>query len=730
MFVRAALVLISIGYGIASLGMTDQMLLADEGVRTPRTGFLNRTLIDDDGTHRYVLFVPKDYKPDRPWPLIVFLHGAGERGSDGQLQTTAGLGPFVRAHEDTFPFLVLFPQCEDDQSRILTGWSARAAATQRMLRMLERVETDYAVDPQHRILTGWSMGGYGVWNVAAATPDRWSALVPIAGGGDPGLIDSLRQIPIWAIHGQRDNVIRPSASQRLIDALHSVGSSPWLTILPEAGHDVWKTAYGSKELYQWMLAPTNSGTPPALNSALAEADVKPEFAPVLEIANAAELRLGNRLLSGLSYAIPSHVPKSALSGSIADIRDQTNAEGYWFNVTFSRISYTAQLEKAHVEAIGDGRLQLKLGLRQVDLTIGNTSIVGDGRSAAAGPVSIMVGHQRPAWLSVVVEPYVENRRLRLKLVKSDFTIDPDNYMVTSPWGVSVRGLGMDRRRVSDSIVQGLYSRRRRVEEEVSAAVPAMLKWVEDTLDISDAGLGVSAIWPLPVYRPDVRIWPETVSTDKTGVTIRLGMAAANPTAQPLTFRKASASGEPAAYDENSFADGNSLQLKIQAGVMEPLSQLLVESRAARINVLDIPGDAFAGLTDRAALSAILPELGTWPEETELRTELILRRPFLMETLPSPNGSNSDRIDPAADSTERTSEIQSCVLSLNAPEVTLVISRRVASGQNQWTQLAEFDCSISQGIAASVVEIRDGTDLKLLPTTNAQLNVTDGRIQHT
>lgn len=680
----------------------------DSSTTGESTGFVSRTLEDDTGVHRYTLFVPRAYSPDRKWPLMVFLHGAGERGTDGNLPTTVGPGPYIRSHADEFPFLVLFPQCESQESRLLTGWAAGSPDAQRMLQMVQAVEADYAVDSEHRVLTGWSMGGYGVWSIAAQTPELWSALVPVSSGSEGEVAAALEATPVWAIHGQRDNVIRPSAARAVVSALREAGGSPWLTVVPTAGHDVWRTAYESQALYDWIAAPSNAGPIPALTpQAVAPKGAEPEpFEPVLEIANAAEVRLGNRLFSGLSYAIPSYVPQSALSGSIADIHDSTNAEGYWFNVTFSRISYSAELAQAKVEAIGKNQLRLRFGLENVNLTIGATYVRGSGRAATAGPVTIGIGHRRPVWLEIVVEPSVKDRALRLRTVSSSFRIENDNWYVSSPWGVSTSGLGMTRERVSRSIVQGLYSRKSRIEREVSAAVPSIMKWVEETLDISDAGRGVAAIWPLPVYRPDVRIWPEAVTTDANGASIRLGMAAAAPTPQPLPFRKIVA--EPFTGDPEAAT--RTLQLTVNAGVLEPLSRLLVESQAARINVLDIPGDAFAPLVSRDQLAAAVPALQTMSEDVEIQTELVLKQPFSLASLPN---------DPAGEAAADT-------MTLRAPEAVLLVSMRPSAPDSAWVPIAEFDCGIEQNIQAEVGELRDASDLKLVPASEPQIRVTGGR----
>ena len=144
--------------------------------------FVSKTLTDADGDHKYQVYLPNNYSAQKKWPVMVFLHGAGERGTDGQLQTQVGLGAVLKTQPQAFPFVVLFPQCEDKESRLLPGWRAEGPDGKRVLAMLSAVEEEYSIDTERRILTGWSMGGYGVWHLAAAHPDMWSALLPIASG--------------------------------------------------------------------------------------------------------------------------------------------------------------------------------------------------------------------------------------------------------------------------------------------------------------------------------------------------------------------------------------------------------------------------------------------------------------------------------------------------------------------------------------------------------------------
>jgi len=145
-------------------------------------GMVDRVYRDADGQHKYVVFVPDDYTPEKAWPVILFLHGAGERGTDGKAQTRVGLGPAVKARQDTFSFLAVFPQCEDTKGRILTAWSPESPDGKRALKILAQVEKEFRIDKDRQILTGWSMGGYGACRLAAASPERWAAVVPLAGG--------------------------------------------------------------------------------------------------------------------------------------------------------------------------------------------------------------------------------------------------------------------------------------------------------------------------------------------------------------------------------------------------------------------------------------------------------------------------------------------------------------------------------------------------------------------
>lgn len=217
------------------------------GAQETQHGFLNRVFRGPDGDAKYVLFVPHDYQADKAYPLILFLHGAGETGTDGLKQSVVGLGPALKKREKTFPFLAVFPQ---SQKRT---WKADSADAQRALAILAEVEKNYKVDGQRIYLTGLSMGGYGTWSLAAAHPERWAAIAPICGGGDPKQAAKIKNIPCWCFHGDADKAVPVARSRDMVQALKDAGASPRYDEYPGVGHNSWDRAYGNEELYTWLL---------------------------------------------------------------------------------------------------------------------------------------------------------------------------------------------------------------------------------------------------------------------------------------------------------------------------------------------------------------------------------------------------------------------------------------------------------------------------------------------
>jgi predicted peptidase len=193
----------------------------------------------------YLQYLPEDYaaEPERKWPLLVFLHGAGERGDDLDKVKIHGPPKLAEAGKK-FPFIVIAPQCPKD-----SWWPWEP-----VMPLIEKLEKDLRVDSNRIYLTGLSMGGYGTWNLATRYPDKFAAVAPICGGGVPYLTKRIPDLPVWAFHGGKDTVVAPVESQRMIDALKKNGNGhAWLTIYPEAGHNSWTEAYSTEALWQWFL---------------------------------------------------------------------------------------------------------------------------------------------------------------------------------------------------------------------------------------------------------------------------------------------------------------------------------------------------------------------------------------------------------------------------------------------------------------------------------------------
>jgi len=191
---------------------------------------------------RYLLFLPDNYQAKEKWPMLVFLHGRGERGDNIELVKKHGPPKIVENKKD-FPFIVLSPQCPLDQS-----WSSVP-----VIDLIDEIASKYRVDPNRIYLTGLSMGGYGTWDIATRYPYRFAALAPICGGGNPAAARLLRHLPIWVFHGAKDNTVPLSRSQEMVEALREVDGNVKFTVYPEAGHDSWTATYDNPELYQWFL---------------------------------------------------------------------------------------------------------------------------------------------------------------------------------------------------------------------------------------------------------------------------------------------------------------------------------------------------------------------------------------------------------------------------------------------------------------------------------------------
>jgi predicted peptidase len=231
------------------------------------TGFLDRSVEVAGSTYHYQVYVPASYTPAQRWPVILFLHGAGERGNDGLTQTQVGLGTAIRQNSSRYPAIVVFPQAPKDS--LWVGVPARAA-----MAALEKTTGEFQTDPDRIYLTGLSMGGNGSWYLAYRYPAKFAALAPICGwvsrfspwfqnaetvvpadSGAPfeALARRIARMPIWIFHGEEDNAVPVDQSRQAAAALTSAGAPVQYTELPGLGHNSWDAAYGSARFATWLL---------------------------------------------------------------------------------------------------------------------------------------------------------------------------------------------------------------------------------------------------------------------------------------------------------------------------------------------------------------------------------------------------------------------------------------------------------------------------------------------
>ncbi|HUV40473.1 MAG TPA: prolyl oligopeptidase family serine peptidase [Sedimentisphaerales bacterium] len=193
----------------------------------------------------YLIFLPEGYgRTRKSWPVILFLHGAGERGNDIEKLRLHGLPRIVETRKD-FAFIVVSPQCP------MTSWWPQEQEL--LINLVREVVKKYEVDTERIYLTGLSMGGFGTWSLACRYPDYFAAIAPICGGYEPFLAGSLKDVPVWAFHGAKDEVVPVSRSEDMVEAVNAAGGDAKLTVYPDAGHDAWTATYNNDELYKWFL---------------------------------------------------------------------------------------------------------------------------------------------------------------------------------------------------------------------------------------------------------------------------------------------------------------------------------------------------------------------------------------------------------------------------------------------------------------------------------------------
>jgi predicted peptidase len=246
------------------------ILCAASAAAGVQTGFLDRTVSVSGSSYRYQVYVPADFNLKKSWPVILFLHGAGERGSDGLLQTDVGLPHAIRQNAARFPFVVVIPQCSKDKIWGDPNMQVQALAA------LDASIKEFHGDRNHIYLTGLSMGGFGTWEIAAAHPGRFAALVPICSGvrplkdwpdlrvkvaDDANVADPYAEVarrigktPVWMFHGDADQAVPVEESRHMAAALKAANAEFKYTEYPGVNHNSWDKAYAEPDLVSWLLS--------------------------------------------------------------------------------------------------------------------------------------------------------------------------------------------------------------------------------------------------------------------------------------------------------------------------------------------------------------------------------------------------------------------------------------------------------------------------------------------
>jgi len=205
-------------------------------------------------THRFAVWLPPDYAKDgAKRPAILFLHGSGESGTDGEKPTHVGLGPVLEAHPERWPFIIVFPQKPTDTEE---WWEREDLA----FAALSDAAEAYGIDTSRVALVGMSQGGHGTWMIGARHPDRWRCLVPVCGYGRARTVaPRILELPVWCFQGLKDDIVMPHETREIVRWLHDLRRSAGLdtsevraTFYPEANHNAWDPAFAEPELPVWI----------------------------------------------------------------------------------------------------------------------------------------------------------------------------------------------------------------------------------------------------------------------------------------------------------------------------------------------------------------------------------------------------------------------------------------------------------------------------------------------
>lgn len=233
------------------------------------SAYQKKVFVSGNDTMGYRLLLPQDYDSKKVYPLLLFLHGAGERGNDNEKQLVHGAGLFlVDSIRKKYPAIVVFPQCSADsywssmnirydsvsktREFIFDADNAPTKAMELVIKLYKQLKKEFKTNPKKQYVGGLSMGGMGTFEIANRLPGAFAAAFAICGGGDPKTAETLSSTAWWIFHGLKDNVVNPKYSIEMANALKAAGADIRLTLYPEANHNSWDSAFAEPELMPWL----------------------------------------------------------------------------------------------------------------------------------------------------------------------------------------------------------------------------------------------------------------------------------------------------------------------------------------------------------------------------------------------------------------------------------------------------------------------------------------------
>ena len=233
--------------------------------------FLKQSFIQNGDTLPYRILMPENYDPKKKYPLVIFLHGSGERGNDNEIQLVHGAALFLRdSIRKKYPAIVVFPQCPATSywsnvnivTDSITGKrkfefiakSKPTVAMNLLLNFMDDLKAKYSIHKKKMYIAGLSMGGMGTFELVNRKPNLFAAAMPICGGANPATANKLVKTKWWIFHGEKDDVVNPQYSKDMATAILNAGGSVKLTLYPEANHNSWDSAFAENDFLQWLFS--------------------------------------------------------------------------------------------------------------------------------------------------------------------------------------------------------------------------------------------------------------------------------------------------------------------------------------------------------------------------------------------------------------------------------------------------------------------------------------------